>query len=114
MEKYTQIKSEFIKKKLSETPWENRKYIEDLMFLERAILNNFENLGVIGSMSLANLRRKNEKEFLEICNELDPKGYKDIRKQEQKEKNKNEKQKNKEKKELEKIKENWIKAGGRI
>ena len=118
MTSYTKIKSKFIKEKIKKTKWKDSEYIDDLMFLEDAILNDFNNLGMSGNMKLSSLKYSYSKEYKVIYKELDPKGWKEEQEQEKKqaiEEAEEERRYNEEERlEEEQERKEWKKAGGKI
>jgi len=113
---YKKIKSEFIRKKLKETSWKDREYIGHLMAIERAIIHG---LGGWMDHYMYNIRKQSyRKEWEAIYKELKPKEFRNLLKQESREKEKEKKEEKKsrkrENKEYTKAKEEWKKMGGRI
>ncbi|MCK4730414.1 MAG: hypothetical protein KAT28_03790 [Candidatus Aenigmarchaeota archaeon] len=109
-------KSEFIKKKIKETLWKDRKYIEDLIRIERYALGEY--FGWVTGYIVADLKENYPKEWEIIHQELNPKGYKKMLEQAKKERE-NEKREGikirKEETEEEKrdLRE-WKKLGGKV
>jgi DNA-binding transcriptional ArsR family regulator len=74
--RYEGIKSEFVKKKLAESSWSNkqdRKYIDELMTVERAITVGPKDFA--SSIFYKTLERKYKNEYKSILRELDPERY---------------------------------------
>ena len=71
MNKYNQIKSKFIKEKIKNASFENKEYIDNLIFLEKSITEGIG--GWAGNMKLFGLKSTYEKEYKELLKELDPK-----------------------------------------
>jgi len=115
------IKSKIIRNKIKELAFtsKNRAYVNDLKDLERLILfmKSGRNLNMGGGMRFFALKKL--KEFTDIYNELDPKGYRDLlemQKKEEKEMKKfMEECKTEEKKKFESERKEWesIKKGRR-
>ncbi len=117
MGKYTKIKSNFIKEKLKQTRWQNRFYIDNLIFLEKAILRKFKGYGCYGNIKLYKIKNEFKNEFETIFKELDLKEWEKYNKKEKviKEKLKN-MEEGKRKQQItitKRKKDNWVKAGGK-
>ncbi|MCC7572471.1 MAG: hypothetical protein KO464_03675 [Candidatus Methanofastidiosum sp.] len=76
MTDFKNIKTGYVRNKLKGLEYndENAKYIQDLMFLERAISG--EKLNYIAGMSYESKKDQYPLDFKEIYTELDPDGYK--------------------------------------
>ncbi|MCK4429614.1 MAG: hypothetical protein KAU95_04510 [Candidatus Aenigmarchaeota archaeon] len=109
-------KSKFVKKKIKETSWKDREYIEDLLFLEKAVIGGVDSW--MGNWRLAGVKSEYRKEYNAIFEELDPEGFKKYAKKKRREKVKDEKEEKKfEKEEAEEEKRDlkmWKKMGGKI
>ena len=99
MTNYCKVKSNFIKEKLKKTSFEDRGYIDDLMFLEQSILK--EIYGWLANMRLFGLKNKYKKEYEIIFKEIAPAKYKRTIQQEKKEAEKERKEEEKWQKEEE-------------
>ena len=118
MGKYTNIKSKFIKEKIKKVNWKNkneREKIDDLIFIENIILEK-ERMSWMGSFRWNGLKKT--KEFKAIYEELNPKEFAKMNKEEDKEiaREKREKVrwKKEERLEEERDRKDWIKAGENI
>ena len=82
---YDEVKSEFIKERISERQFEldsHREYIADLIYLEEWILGNI-NTGMSSGMKYKKIKSDHEEEYLKILEELDEEKYeKEIQKRE--------------------------------
>tara|TARA_Y100000034_G_C6780253_1_gene348702 strand:+ start:316 stop:669 length:354 start_codon:yes stop_codon:yes gene_type:complete len=116
--KYINVKSNFIKEKIKKTKFKDRKYIDDLIFLEDHITGKIKNLGWAGSMKLHGLKNSYKKEYEAIYKELRPKEWKEIQKRDKEEREKDKKEEKEfieeERKELEESKKCWIEAKGKV
>ena len=65
--KYSNIKSPFIKKKLQNTTWENRTYIDDLVKLHKYMTNGIKSW--IAASLFSDLTYKYRKEYIELIKE---------------------------------------------
>ena len=65
--KYSKIKSPFIKKKLQNTSWENRKYIDDLIQLHKYMTKGINSW--IAATLFSELTFKYEGEYLKLIDE---------------------------------------------
>ena len=65
--KYSNIKSPFIKKKLQNTSWENRTYIDDLVKLHKYMISGIKSW--IAASVFSELTYKYRKEYLELIKE---------------------------------------------
>ena len=84
---YNEVKSEFIKERIAERQFEldaHRKYIKDLIFLERVILDEIT-LKYPSGMKFNSIKNDHEEEYLKILEDLDEEKY---RKEKQKRENK--------------------------
>jgi len=113
---YTNIKSNYIKQKIKETSWENRKYIRMLKLIEKYIT-----VGVVGAGSgymIHDFKNKHPEDYEAIWKELKPEEYERIKQAEKESKEKERKleiERQEELKQLEKEeREDWIAAGGKI
>lgn len=115
--KYTDVKSEFIKKKIKNTSFKKSGYIDDLIFLERSITGKTLG-GMGGSIKWFILKNKYPKEVEAIGLEFKPEEYKDYYKKYLKKEGKSRKEDEEilrqEKEEIKRDKEAWIKAGGKL
>lgn len=118
MKRYDKIKSKFIKEQIRKSKWKDREYIEDLLFLEEAVLYPNRKWGYGGSMHLYGLKQSYRKEYHAIFKELDPKGFKKYVASEKEEREKEKKIKREgkiaEKELLAEEKRDWLKAGGKL
>jgi len=75
------IQSKYIKKKMRKLVFNQKstKYISDLVIIEKIALEKWHGLSY--GYYLKHLFFKYHKEFKEIFNELNPKGYKEIKKE---------------------------------
>lgn len=76
---YDEVKSEFIKERISERQFEldsHREYINDLIFLERVILDEIK-LKAYSGMKYSSIKRDHKEEYLKILEELDEEKYKE-------------------------------------
>ena len=113
---YTDIKSTFVTNELKKTSWKEREYIDDLMRIE--ILVSGKTFGLPTGYIRKHLKRKYPQQWKAICLELDPKGYEKALQRDQKEKEKEQQEEKKFRKEcdedLQKERESWKRAGGRM
>ena len=75
---YDEVKSEFIKERISERQFEldgHRKYINDLIFLERVILDEIK-MNQCSGLKYKQVKNSYEEEYLKILEELDEEKYK--------------------------------------
>lgn len=77
MTDFTKIKSNYVKEKIKGLSYskKNKKYINDLMKLERSIVEGFKGWAV--SLAYHSLKNKYNKDYDLIFKELDPEGYKE-------------------------------------
>jgi len=112
---YTKIKSVFIRKKIKECPWKNRKYIDDLITIERFVLG--ETFGWVTGYIMHGLKGSYPHEFKTIHKELKPKQFKEEQEREKaeakKEREEEETYLKQEKDELRKHKQESLKTGGK-
>ncbi len=112
---YKEIKSKFIKEKIKRTRWKDRKYIDNLIKIEKLALG--KNFGLVTGYIEINLREDYPKEWEIIYKEVNPKGYEKMIKREKEEKEREEKeQKEFEeecRKEQEQLKKEWKEMGGK-
>ena len=76
---YDEVKSEFIKERISERQFEldsHREYIADLIYLEEWILGNI-NTGMSSGMKYKKIKSDHEEEYLKILEELDEEKYRE-------------------------------------
>jgi hypothetical protein len=77
---YRKVKSEFIKRLIEETSWENesqRKYINNLVRLENYILKGTK--GKAGAMRYERLKAKHHWEWKRIFQELNPEEFERVK-----------------------------------
>ena len=76
MTDFNHIKTRYVRNKLKGLEYndENKKYIQDLMFIEKVILGR--KLNYISAMHYESKKREYADEFKEIYTELDPESYK--------------------------------------
>ena len=114
--KYTKIKSNFVKQKLKETAFENRHYIDDLMFLEKSITEGVMGMG--SNIKYFTSKSKYKEEYLAILKELKPELYKfekaRIKKDEKEQKMLEEEELEEEKEQERRERIAWQKMGGKI
>jgi hypothetical protein len=67
---YLNIKSNYIKKKLTQSSWKNHKYIDDLVMLENFIMKGVKNFA--SGMAFSSLHVKYRRDYLAILKELKP------------------------------------------
>ena len=113
MGKYTNIKSNFVKKKFMNADWEKDKgSIDELIFLERTIIVGIKSLRE--NVELTFLLINYQKEYNEIFKELDPKGFKKYiyqkNKEDKEEREEKEWQKREEEAEERMERDNWVRA----
>ena len=112
---YKNIRSEYVKKKLKGTSWKNRKYIDDLIYLEEWIMGEIG--GCATAMNVNNKKSKYNEEYWAILKELKPERYKrKIRDLEKKKKEKEERKKQLEKERQERYEQErreWEEMGGK-
>jgi hypothetical protein len=106
---YDEVKSEFIRERIAERQFEldnNRKYIKDLIFLERVILDEIT-LKYPSGMKFNSIKNDHEEEYLKILQDLDEEKY---QKEKQKKESKSPSYINRptKKEELKKAKEKWL------
>ncbi len=114
------IKTTYIKNKIKERNFNSetdRKYIEDLMYIERKLSMDASRWGYAGAMVLGFKKDEYTKEYNSIYKELNPKGFKKYVKVEQerkKERNEfSEKMRKEEVEELKEFKKMWKESGGK-
>ncbi len=76
---YDEVKSEFIKERISERQFEldsHREYINDLIFLERVILDEIK-LKQCSGLKYKQIKNSHEEEYLKILEELDEEKYRE-------------------------------------
>jgi hypothetical protein len=74
---YDEVKSEFIKERISERQFEldnHREYINDLIFLERVILDEIK-MNQCSGLKYKQVKNNHEEEYLKILEELDEEKY---------------------------------------
>jgi len=111
MNKYTNVKSNYIKEKIKNAKFEDKDYIEDLMFLEKGITRPLA--GMAGNLKFFGLKSRYSEEYLELLKELAPDKVDKYQKDQKKEEDRTRKLKEEFKREQEKEKSDWIKAGGK-
>lgn len=114
------IKTKYIKERIKNLSFRNiedRKYIKDLLYIERLLSSHPRTWGFAGAMDLGFKKETYPEEYNAIHKELDPKGFEKVEE--------NEKGFNKEREELRKklrkgeneeldaFEKEWIKAGGK-
>lgn len=113
---YSRAKSTLIKNLIKKTKFENRKKIDDLLILEKFILDGGAHSYNSG-MLLGQLKKEYPNEYIEMFQELKPEELRRVQEEERKKKEEREKQERlwKEKKaQLEREKkEDWQRAGGK-
>jgi hypothetical protein len=108
---YTEVKSEFIKERISERNFEledDREYISNLIFLERVILDEIQ-LGYPSGMKYNSIKNQHHEEYLKILEDLDEEKY---RQEKKKQKNKTPSyiKENTQKQKIEELRGEWQKA----
>lgn len=115
MGQYTNVESKFIKEKIKNTKWDDSGYIDNLIFLEKTIIEGVHSMG--GNYMYRDLQNKYPKEYEAIYKELKPKEWKKLQEEEKKdkEKAKREQKKEEEEEELEEEEDrkDWVKAKGK-
>lgn len=111
-------KTEYVKKKLKLTKWKKRDYIEDLMKIEKFILEyNEKPQGMSHAMMMHNwldpICGEFRREYAGILKEVNPKKYQKYMARKKREENDCKKGEKKYKEELKKEKAEWKKAGGK-
>ena len=74
---YNEVESEFIKNRIKERQFEledDRKYIKDLIFLERIILDEIK-LKTYSGQKYKHIKNKHQEEYLKILKDLDEEKY---------------------------------------
>jgi hypothetical protein len=111
--KYTNIKSKFIKDKIENSKWEDKNYVDSLIFLENYILGKI-NLSGGGSR----IYYTYQEEYKKILKELKPEEFAKLHKEEIKkvvqEKQEEAEHKKRKQEEEQRDKKDWIKAGGKL
>ena len=114
------IKTNYIKNKIKERNFNSgtdRKYIEDLMYIERLLWKHPREWGYAGAMELGFKRNEYPDEYDAIDKELDPKNHEKRIESDKKRKKINddfsEKMRKQEVKELEEFKKMWLESGGK-
>jgi len=114
---YREVKSEFIKSLIKGTSWNNkgrRKYINELIALERCILDGPR--GFASAMRYHSLKRKYRKEWEAIYRELKPEEFERLmqreREEERKRRQEEERRRRKEQEKMERLKREWLEMGG--
>ncbi len=108
---YDEVKSEFISERIAERQFEldsHRKYIADLVYLERVILDEIQ-LGYPSGMKYNSIKNEHETEYMKILEELDPEKYKEEKKK-QEQKQPAYKRTIKQNKEIKEAKQKWEKV----
>ena len=109
---YSGIKSEFIKRRMEYTQWEDHEYIDDLRTLSRLI--DRKELSFITGMLYTKLRIMYPTDFLELCREHSEKRFKyELSQIKRKRKLATEIKKDHKKRELKKMR-NWLSNGGTL
>jgi len=113
MGKYADIKSNFVKEKLRKADWKkDKKYIDDLIFLEKTFTEGVHSLGE--NLKLHYFMSTYEKEYNRILKELNPEWYNRSMKEKKKEEERDRKWMKKfvkeEEEEKRREKEDWDKA----
>ena len=111
MNKYSNIKSNYIKEKIKNAKFEDKEYIEDLIFLEKGITQPIA--GMAGNLKFFGLKSKYHQEYSELLKELAPEEEDKYQKDHKKEEERTRKLKEEFKREQEQEKRDWIKAGGK-
>ena len=113
---YKDIKSNYAKNKLKGLPWGKRKYIDDLITLERWIVGEIGNWAT--AMRVHGLKSKYEIDYLEILKELRPERFEEIIKKKldwgKKSASNMEKKWVDEKKIEDRLIEEWLEMGGKL
>ncbi len=117
MGNYTKVKSKFIREKIKKVNWKrDRDYIDTLIFIED-IITGKQKMSWMGSFRWNGAKKSYPKEYKAIYEELQPKEFARIHKQEVKEiareKREEVRWKKEERLEEEKDRKDWIKAGGK-
>ncbi len=113
MGKYTDIKSNFVREKFMNADWDkDRKFIDELIFLERTITRGVNSLRE--NLELTFLLINHQSEYNEILRELDPQRFRKYIKQKNREddikRREEERQKREEEAEERMERDNWIRA----
>jgi len=109
---YSDIKSEFIKRRMKYTQWEDHEYIDDLRTLSRLI--DRKELSFTTGMLYTKLRIMYPTDFLELCREHSVKRYKnELSEIERKRKLAAEFKKEQKKRDFEKMR-SWLSNGGTL
>jgi len=111
MNKYSNIKSNYIKEKMKNAKFEDKEFIEDLMFLEKGITQPIA--GMAGNLKFFGLKSRYSQEYLELLKELAPNEVNKYEKEQQREEERIRKSKEQYRMEKEKEKRDWLKAGGK-
>jgi hypothetical protein len=113
---YTDIKSEFVKEAVKNTPWKNREYIDRLIDIEKFATTGYCSTGA--GYIRNSLKSKYPKEWEAIWLELNPKQHKEDleykKEEDARERKENLQFKNEEALELKQDKEAWKKMGGKL
>ena len=113
---YKDIKSNYMKNKIKGLPWEKRKYIDDLITLERWIVGEVGNWAT--AMKVHGLKSKYEIDYLEILKELKPERFEKVIKKKldwgEKSASNMEKKSVDEKKKEDRLIKEWIEMGGKL
>ena len=110
---YKEVRSEFIKNLIKERGLKS-KYIDDLIRLEKYILNGPR--GFASAMHYHSLKGKYREEWEAIYRELKPDEFERImqreREEEMRRKQEEERRRKEEQKEMERLKREWLEMGG--
>jgi len=115
---YREVKSQFIKKLIEGTSWENearKEYIDSLIKLEGFILHGAGSMA--GAMRRGELQKQYPREWETIYNELKPEEFKDLKERERRENEESERRMDEITRESERrekrLKQEWLEMGGR-
>ncbi|RLI76676.1 hypothetical protein DRP05_12480 [Archaeoglobales archaeon] len=114
---YREVKSEFIKSLIRNTSWrdeERRKYIDELILLERYILEGVK--GYASALHYGSLKQRYREEWEKIYSELKPEEFEELMKREEEERKRkkleDDLRRAEEIKEMERRKREWLEMGG--
>ncbi len=111
MGKYTNVDSSFLKHLIGKTSWKNRDYIDELIMLNEYIINHPTQWA--SSVHYRMLKEKYQNEYLELLKENSIEKYeKELRRIEE-EKEEDERREQKHQNKIQRLKEDWIQAGGK-
>lgn len=110
---FSQVRSEFVRAKLGNTPWKNRSYIENLMKLEYFVSKG-GGFDFGGALHFHHLKTKYWKEYKALLKELRPEEYPRYLAEMEEQVRSYKLQKEGDRRALARSRRSWTAAGGRI